>query len=684
MPSIRKSRLSLMEALESSAPAVPGSGGPQRPSSSSLSLAEALASADQTVPAATTGAPAVVRGGTAMPDPGRLHLEIKLAEGDIAQSNTRLILLAQFQELSPPEAWHSLNHAMNGALKKLGARRAPALARGELDIVPTGRYPILAESIAFLGLGSLKDFADDPNALASAAEDGLRGLLMCRVEELATVLLASYSIAPSNGSAIDSEEISVEISLRQMLTGFVKAILDEPEGKHFHRITLVEKRRDRAAKIKQIIGKLITDGTVFQGMPVHFREEELPTANVIEKVIEKIVRRNVLIFYPAGAVNERPGERLGVVLRPAKQKASLPSNEEVLFNEETLQSIYRLTRVLPEDNSSQGVNNSQDLTKISDLVSGLIAAPIGRELLEPENLASRLEVQDDRITAAVPWECMRLDNNAPEKAESYPALRTGLSRGFVIKSGTQVLRPRTDQENLKTEDGNLRVLLVIDPTADLPGTKEEGRALHAALLKAGITVLPLNGLQVTVSGLQEILNRERPHILHYAGHSGYNPDQAASANAGGLLMSDGSYFTGEQVLALDWTPRIVVFNSCESATILRRRGTQPQDRREEEGDLRTNRHLAAKGTISIAEAFLTAGVEHFIGTFWPVQDSAARIFGETLYEQITQTRSIGDSIRQARIRLFDSHLPDWGNYIHYGDPEAVILKKWEPNPPTFL
>ncbi|RYD35127.1 MAG: CHAT domain-containing protein [Verrucomicrobiaceae bacterium] len=674
MPSIPKSRLSLIEALESSSATAAAV---NKPPGYKLSLPAALSGLALKVPPPNTGAadPRTVPGTQAPTGGGVRHLEIKLVEGDIALSDTRLILLAQFQELPPPEAWHSLNHAMDGALAKLAARRAPVLARGELDVVPTGRYPILAESIAFLGLGSLKDFADDPDSLASAAEDGLRGLLMCRVEELATVLLASYSIETPNsttGTEAAREENSVKFALRQMFSGFVKAIIAEPEGRLFHRITLVEKLPDRAARIKEILGKLIADTGIFQDMKVHFWDEKLPPL----PVNEKILRRNVLIFYPAGSSTEKfPEERLGVVLRPAKQRASLPSNEDILFNEEILQKVYSLTRLVPEDSNSKGVNNMQDLTKISDLVSGLLAAPIRRELLESENAASRLEVQDDRITAAMPWECLRLDNNSPEKSSSYPALKTGLSRGFVLKSGSQVLRPRTALESLKTEDGKLRVLLVIDATADLPGTQKEGRALQASLLKAGISVLPLNGAEVTISGLQQILNREQPHILHYAGHSGYSPDQAASPNAGGLLMSDGNYFTGEQVLALDWTPRMVVLNSCESARILRRRGTSPPNEGKDLGDLYASRHLAAQGIISIAEAFLTAGVEHFIGTFWPVQDTAARVFGESLYEQITQKRSIGDAVRLARNRLFDIRQPDWANYIHYGDPEAIILGK---------
>ena len=178
-----------------------------------------------------------------------------------------------------------------------------------------------------------------------------------------------------------------------------------------------------------------------------------------------------------------------------------------------------------------------------------------------------------------------------------------------------------------------------------------------------------------MAGLKDNLNQIRPHIMHFAGHSGYDPEQAATPHAGGLLMHDGNYFTGEHILALDWTPRVVVFNSCESARILRRRGSVPLGE-DDVGDTRsTSLQRAATGAISVAEAFFNAGVEHYIGTFWPVQDAAATAFADVLYSRLTQAESIGDAIRHARNGLFNDRRPDWANYIHYGDPEAILLPK---------
>ena len=75
----------------------------------------------------------------------------------------------------------------------------------------------------------------------------------------------------------------------------------------------------------------------------------------------------------------------------------------------------------------------------------------------------------------------------------------------------------------------------------------------------------------------------------------------------------------------------------------------------------------------MAEAFLTAGVRHYIGTFWPVSDHPATLFTTTLYGLLAAGATLGSAIRDSRRVLEDKNHPDWANYIHFGNPEDQIF-----------
>ena len=82
---------------------------------------------------------------------------------------------------------------------------------------------------------------------------------------------------------------------------------------------------------------------------------------------------------------------------------------------------------------------------------------------------------------------------------------------------------------------------------------------------------------------------------------------------------------------------------------------------------------SAHGAISLAEAFLLAGVHHYLGTFWPVSDAAAKHFAVELYGHLAKGGSFGEAVTRARRKLHALNMPDWANYIHYGDPNAVLV-----------
>jgi CHAT domain-containing protein len=148
-------------------------------------------------------------------------------------------------------------------------------------------------------------------------------------------------------------------------------------------------------------------------------------------------------------------------------------------------------------------------------------------------------------------------------------------------------------------------------------------------------------------------------VLHYAGHCTF--DEKNPENSG-LLFSGGDRLTAGDLDRVDRTPKFVFANACES-------GIMPS-----RPDLASPELPAA-----FAEAFFKKGVGNFICTAWPVSDTPAAIFAQTLYSAllgIHQDNPVSagtplplamfEAVRAARRAISDN--TTWGAYQHYGDP----------------
>ena len=103
----------------------------------------------------------------------------------------------------------------------------------------------------------------------------------------------------------------------------------------------------------------------------------------------------------------------------------------------------------------------------------------------------------------------------------------------------------------------------------------------------------------------------------------------------------------------------MVFNACESAR-LRRGASAPTGG--------TPRSQGIARNLSLAETLLRAGLAHYVGTHWPVEDSSATAFASVFYASCFEA-SIGRALVKARRAVHARRSPDWADYIHYGDAE---------------
>jgi CHAT domain-containing protein len=277
------------------------------------------------------------------------------------------------------------------------------------------------------------------------------------------------------------------------------------------------------------------------------------------------------------------------------------------------------------------------MAKFGAGLAQLLLAPSVREGLE--SMSHRpLVVVHDREASRVPWEALRI-------GREHPALAQGLSRRYASETLTAA-RWREDRE----PGDRLNVLLVVNPTLDLPGAASEGEALRA-LLGAGRTTLDVfEGRRATRGRILDALARGSHDVLHFAGHGYFD---AAEPGRSGLVCADEEVLCGRDLEGLGNLPALVFFNACEAARVRRPRAV---------------RLFGPRRSSSVAEAFLAGGVAAFIGTHWPVGDAAALAFSDCTYRRLLEGADLGAAVLSARRRVLELESLDWADYVHYGNP----------------
>jgi CHAT domain-containing protein len=256
-----------------------------------------------------------------------------------------------------------------------------------------------------------------------------------------------------------------------------------------------------------------------------------------------------------------------------------------------------------------------------------------------------LVIVHDREASRVPWEALRV-------GETCPALEQGLSRRYTSDSLT-VARWQ-EHHSLGPQ---LRVLVVVDPTLDLPGAADEGAALGRLLRAGGAEVTMLAGAAASRDHVLQEFGRGHHDVLHFAGHGFFDPKDPGRS---GLVCADGEVLRGSHLDGLGNLPALVFFNACEAARVRKRRATTG------------SRLFAFRRSTSVAEAFLAGGVANFLGTHWPVGDEAALAFSTRFYDQLLAGAALGECVLDARRRVYAQGSIDWADYVHYGSPEFTI------------
>jgi hypothetical protein len=292
--------------------------------------------------------------------------------------------------------------------------------------------------------------------------------------------------------------------------------------------------------------------------------------------------------------------------------------------------------------------SAANVKALGDKLARLTLHPaLARALLQARGQS--VSVVHDAASSRVPWETLNLRGWCP-------ALDQGLSRRYAT---ADLVPARFDSR--RREQHELGVLIIANPTRDLPGAEAERERVAGILRKVSrVHLTEVSGEAATQSRISGELESGRHDVVHYAGHAFFDAKRPGES---GLVLADGE-FTGAHLSALGRLPPLLLFNACESARM--RRGSRGSTR----GKSRTNarRKEGMHANLSLAETLLRAGVAHYIGTHWPVGDDAAAAFATAFYRELLRG-SIGAALVKARRAVHARRSPDWADYVHYGDAE---------------
>ena len=254
--------------------------------------------------------------------------------------------------------------------------------------------------------------------------------------------------------------------------------------------------------------------------------------------------------------------------------------------------------------------------------------------------ADYLKIYLDDRSVCIPWELLH-------DGEQFLCHRFNLGR--LVKTRQNVFRVERQRAWFQP----LEMLVIADPQSDLRCAYEEGLTIRDHMdLHYRFVQVSLRTGNVSPDYVRE---RIRSHdLVHFAGHAEYNSDFPGKS---GWCLTGTVFNTGDIVNLSGNAPMplLIFSNACQSA---RNSRWNPQE----------GFHYEVFG---LANAFLLAGVKHYVGTYWEVLDEQSSRFALEFYKCLFSGSTIGEAIRLSRRILIEKYGEEsvvWASYVLYGDP----------------
>jgi len=553
---------------------------------------------------------------------GQRVLEVRLLQGSIADANARALVLGLFRNVDPSGASAAIDARVGGTIREYVRRRMFSANLGQVSSLPVAPGTLLAEFIVLAGLGDFDDFGSD--AQSFVAGNVIRSLARAHVEDFATVLFGAGSGVP------------VAAAVEQQLAGFVAGLTDADPARVIRRITICEIDARKYAALRRAARKAAQQ---LSSGELRIVVDEGDTSYAGARTPR-----------PRGAATHRRDPVYLVVTLVEQGRSEYECRSSLLTAGAKAAVLSGTVRVSRKELRGQlslaesGQLEPKDMGRFGSGLGRLLLPPSVRDGLAMMRLRPLVVVHDGE-GSRIPWEALRV-------GDVHPALEGGLTRRYASETLTVA---RWSEH--RPAGAKLQVLMVVDPTLDLPGAADEGAALSRMLRADGAEVELLTGTSATRRALLREFGSGRHDVLHFAGHGFFD---ASDPGRSGLVCAGGEVLRGADLDGLGNLPALVFFNACEAARVRRR--LRPSGRG----------LFAFRRSASVAEAFLGGGVTNFLGTHWPVGDQAALVFSTSFYQQLLDGALLGDCVLTARQRVLQIGSIDWADYVLYGNFDFAV------------
>jgi hypothetical protein len=348
-------------------------------------------------------------------------------------------------------------------------------------------------------------------------------------------------------------------------------------------------------------------------------------------------------------VGRQPGTYVARVIHsPAGEgeetfQVPLDFSELARLAEGVAREVNRSREIRPRhaENAEAGLLKAGDLLFreiFSESIRSRLADSLG-QLRNREGWGLRLKIQmglaDPEVARlhALPWEYLY-----DAESRAFLALGRNLSLVRYVHASVPGDRPPLPPP--------LQILAVVSEPAGVPSLDlaRECEGLRRAWQEStAAEVSILRG--ATLDRIREQLLTRRFHVLHFMGHGGFDP----ASGEGTLLLEDESGrpapVTGSCLAdqLRDCTSlRLVFLNACHTA------------------------RASVPGPFAgVSTALLQAGVPAVVAMQFPITDTAALAFGETVYRRLAAGDSVDAAVAEGRlaIRRRQPKSPEWGTPV---------------------
>jgi len=221
--------------------------------------------------------------------------------------------------------------------------------------------------------------------------------------------------------------------------------------------------------------------------------------------------------------------------------------------------------------------------------------------------------------------------------------------------------PSTRQKSRSYENRELKsplnMWILSNPGNDLTAADQEGEMICEYMDQISLEEPPVYADLYSDVSPDEVKEKIKHYdIVHFAGHADYNeqnPEQSGWRLKGGNFTAQDI----DEIAGGNPMPALVFSNACQSA-------------RTDKWDHSVER--SGNVSFGLANAFMLAGVRHYIGSSWEIKDEPSRNFACLFYEHLVSGKTVGEAVHQARLDLMKKDQSgndiSWASYVLYGDP----------------